>query len=139
MNQILLQREFTSDRDELRAIPKLLEDVRDRCPLDDAQFFNLVIALTEAVNNAIVHGNASDPSLLVRYSVACRDDGVFCVIEDQGEGFELDEVADPTDPVNILSDGGRGIFLIRSLMREFQITRFDGGTRISFVCPKIAT
>lgn len=136
MNQILLQREFTSDRDELRAIPKLLEEVRDRCPLDDTQFFNLVIALTEAVNNAIVHGNRNDPSLMVRYSVACRDDGVHCVVDDEGEGFELDEVADPTDPINLLSDGGRGIFLIRSLMRDFRIISLEGGTRISFICPR---
>lgn len=135
MNKILLQRVVTSDRDELRAIPKLLEEVRNRCPLDDAQFFNLVIALTEAVNNAIVHGNDNNPALTVRYVVSCTDRGVFCVVEDQGSGFDLDRIADPTDPVNLLSDGGRGIFLIRALMRDLQITPLERGTRVSFLCP----
>lgn len=136
VNDILLRREFASDRRELQAIPQLLEAVRDRCALDDGQFFNLVIALTEAVNNAIVHGNRSNPSLTVRYSVTCREDGVHCVVEDQGEGFSIDDVADPTDPINILNDGGRGIFLIRALMRDVRVDRFAGGARVAFVCPR---
>jgi len=133
---VVLKRAFNSDRDELRVIPQLLEEVRDRCHLDDSQFFNLVVALTEAVNNAIVHGNRHNPALLVRYSVVCREDGVHCVVEDEGEGFDVEAVADPTAPENLLRDGGRGLFLIRSLMREVRITHVGPGTRVEFVCAR---
>jgi serine/threonine-protein kinase RsbW len=132
---ILIEREFPSSRDELKELPKILEAIRDRCPISDDQFYNLVIAMTEAVNNAIVHGNELDPDKQVRYRIECRSGGVLCVVEDEGPGFEVEEVADPLDPANILREGGRGVFLIQMLMQEFRAERIEGGMRISFFCP----
>ena len=137
MNQhdrILLAREFFSNREELAVLPRLLEDLRSRCPMGDDQFFNLVVAMTEAVNNAIVHGNKLDPQRRVRYSLECRDEGVHCVVEDEGEGFDPDEVADPLSPENLLSEGGRGMFLIRALMRELRLKNTGHGMRVEFLC-----
>lgn len=115
-------------------LPQLLEELRTRCRMGDDQFFNLVIAMTEAVNNAIVHGNKLDPTRRVRYSVECRADGVHCVVEDEGEGFNPDEVADPLSPENLLREGGRGMFLIRSLMQEFNLVNTGHGMRVEFLC-----
>lgn len=133
---ILLEREFFSNREELTLLPRLLEEMRQRCPIAESQFFNLVVAMTEAVNNAIEHGNQSDPTRRVRYSVECRDREVYCVVEDEGEGFELDDLADPTSPENILSEGGRGMFLIQALMRDLRVERIENGMRIAFVCDR---
>jgi serine/threonine-protein kinase RsbW len=133
-DRILLAREFFSNREELAMLPRLLEEFRGRCPMGDDQFFNLVIAMTEAVNNAIVHGNRLDPGRRVRYSLECRDEGVHCVIEDEGEGFDPDEVADPLSPENIMSEGGRGMFLIRALMRELHLENTGHGMRVEFLC-----
>lgn len=133
---VLLDREFATSRDELRLLPALLERARERCPLSDDHFYNLVIALTEAVNNAIVHGNRNDAAKRVHYRVSCRPDGIHCVVEDEGEGFELDDVADPVAPENLLRDGGRGLFIIRALMRDVRTRRLAGGMRVEFVCPR---
>jgi serine/threonine-protein kinase RsbW len=133
---ILLEREFFSDRNELVALPRLMEEARVRCPLSDDQFFNLVIALTEAVQNAIVHGNKSDPAKRVRYTVECRDEGIACAVEDEGEGFDPGEVADPVSEDNLLREGGRGIFIVRALMRDFRAFRTERGMRLEFICAR---
>ena len=135
-NDILIDRDVATSRDELRELPAMLEAARARCPVSDDQFYNLVIALTEAVNNAVVHGNRHDPSKRVRYRVTCVDDGIHCAVEDEGEGFEMEEVADPVAPENLLRDGGRGLFIIRALMRDVRAVRIDGGMRVEFVCPR---
>jgi serine/threonine-protein kinase RsbW len=135
-SRILLEREFFTSRDELRMLPALLEEVRAHCPLSDDQFYNLVIALTEAVNNAIVHGNRNDTSKRVRYRVACIPEGIACTVEDEGAGFALDDVADPVAPENLLRDGGRGLFIIKALMRDVRTERFEGGMRVAFVCAR---
>jgi serine/threonine-protein kinase RsbW len=61
---------------------------------------------------------------------------MHCVIEDEGEGFDPDAVADPLTPENILSEGGRGMFLIRSLMRELRLENTGHGMRVEFLCDR---
>ncbi len=131
---LLLAREFYSSRDELAALPGLLEQVRRTCPISDSQFFNLVVAMSEAVTNAIIHGNKSDPTRLVRYSVECLADAIRCVVEDEGEGFDPDAVADPLSADNVLREGGRGMFLIRALMQDLRIENTGHGLRVEFLC-----
>ena len=133
---VLLERDIPTSRDELRQLPSLLESVRSSCAIGDDQFYNLVIALTEAVNNAIVHGNRNDPQKHVRYRVVCLDEGVHCTVEDEGEGFEIEDVADPVAPENLLRDGGRGLFIIRALMQSVRIERLERGMRIEFLCAR---
>jgi serine/threonine-protein kinase RsbW len=133
-SQILLTREFNTSRDEIVALPRLLEEARTRCTISDDQFFNLVVAMTEAVNNAIVHGNRLDPDKRVRYSLECRDEGVHCVVEDEGEGFDPGNLDDPVSPENLLREGGRGMFLIRALMKNLHVENTGRGSRVEFLC-----
>lgn len=132
---ILIEREFPSTRDELKELPNILEQIRSRCPIDEDHFYNLVIAMTEAVNNAIVHGNRLDPTKHVRYRLEYTDEGILCTVEDEGPGFDVGDVADPLNPENILHEGGRGVFLIRMLMKDLVAERIEGGMRITFRCP----
>lgn len=133
-NPPILHREVASTRDELVQLPRLLEGFRSLCAISESQFFNLVVAVTEAVNNAIVHGNHLDPERTVRYRLECRDEGVHCVVEDEGDGFVVDDIADPVSPENLLQEGGRGIFLIRALMQQFHAEKTEHGMRIEFLC-----
>ncbi len=137
--QILLERVCNSNREEISLLPRLLEEIRPRCPIDDTGFFNLVVAMTEAVNNAIDHGNNFDPEKEVHYRVICTSGGIRCVIEDEGEGFDLTNVADPTSPDNILSEGGRGLFLIQALMSDVRFEQTMTGTRLEFFLPRTPT
>ncbi len=130
----MISHEFYSDTSELEKLPRVLEEFRMKCRVSDDQFYNLVVAMTEAVANAIVHGNKSDSGKRVRYSLECRQEGIFCAVEDEGEGFDLDKVDDPILPENILREGGRGMFLIRALMKDLQVERTDTGSRVEFLC-----
>jgi serine/threonine-protein kinase RsbW len=76
------------------------------------------IALREALANAVVHGNHEDPGRQVYVSCRCGTDEVSLVIRDEGQGYDLGELPDPTAPENISSSHGRGIYLMKNLMDE---------------------
>lgn len=86
--------------------------------LDESTYYNAVIALTEAVNNAIVHGNRKDSSKEVRITLSASDAELVITVQDQGHGFDINALPDPLHPDNLLRDGGRGVFLIRQLVDE---------------------
>jgi len=91
---------------------------------------NIDLALREALVNAIVHGNRSDPRKAVRICVALQPDrGVLIVVKDSGSGFDLSQLPSPVIGQNLLAGHGRGIFLINQLMEDVQFD-FKQGTAI---------
>jgi serine/threonine-protein kinase RsbW len=87
-----------------------------RGSLDD-----ISLALSEALANAVIHGNREDPNKKVDICALCESPDQFrLVITDEGQGFQPDTVADPTMRENLLSNHGRGLFLIRQLMDEME-------------------
>ena len=81
--------------------------------------FGVRLSLEEAMVNAIKHGNRMERDKKVRIVCELTEDEITVVIEDQGSGFKLEEVPDPTDEDNLDKPGGRGIMLIRSFMNRF--------------------
>jgi serine/threonine-protein kinase RsbW len=79
---------------------------------------DLEVALREALANAIIHGNHNDPRKHIHVSCRCELDEVSISVRDEGSGFDLNEVADPTSPESIQSDHGRGIYMMKALMDE---------------------
>jgi len=91
---------------------------------------NVQLALQEALMNAILHGNRSDPEKYVRLCVAIEDGGgIIIVVKDTGSGFDPSQLPDPTLGENILRERGRGVFLIQQLMDEVQF-KFGEGTAL---------
>ena len=131
---LLLQKRFHTNKQELALLLRELERLRPLMPLSNDQFHNLVIAMTEAVNNAIVHGNQLDAGKEVFYQLSAADDGVLCVVEDEGEGFVLEDLANPISPENLMMESGRGMFIIGALMRDLKATKTEKGMRVEFVC-----
>jgi anti-sigma regulatory factor (Ser/Thr protein kinase) len=83
------------------------------------------LALDEALDNAVVHGNRMDRQKLVQVLCRCEPGkGISVVIKDQGQGFDPSAVPDPTAPENIGAEHGRGIWLMKSVMDEVS---FEGG------------
>jgi serine/threonine-protein kinase RsbW len=77
------------------------------------------LALSEALANAMIHGNQEDPSKRVGVICRCGTDGEVSVsVQDEGSGFEIDIVPDPTHPDNRLGRTGRGLYLMKALMDE---------------------
>jgi len=90
------------------------------------------MALREALANAIKHGNKLSPDkrVFVRIEVNGGDE-LRIAVEDQGEGFDPQHVANPLDPQNLLRESGRGVFYMRNFMDNVHFSTTEGGgTRI---------
>ncbi|MBO51251.1 MAG: anti-sigma regulatory factor [Planctomycetaceae bacterium] len=94
----------------------------------DRDLFGVRLALEEALVNAIKHGNGMDPSKQVRVDCTFDEDRVTIVIEDEGPGFDVGNVPDPTSEENLDKPGGRGIMLMRSFMSRVEYN--DSGNRL---------
>lgn len=106
-------------------IARLIE--KSRC-WDETETVDL--ALREALANAIVHGNHSDPATSVRICVGIEPDcNVLIIVKDAGSGFDLSQLPTPLVGENVYRAHGRGIFLINRLMEDVDF-RFDHGTEI---------
>jgi serine/threonine-protein kinase RsbW len=92
---------------------------------------NFRVGLTEALSNAMLYGNNSDPEKSVRVEVAIKLEEVSVRVTDQGVGFDPTTVPDPTLPANISKSGGRGIFLMKAFMDEVQFN--DRGNSVTLV------
>jgi serine/threonine-protein kinase RsbW len=79
-----------------------------------------MIAVTEAVNNAIKHGNSNDKAKNVHLSLALDESMIKFIIKDEGIGFDYGNLPDPTSPENLEKPGGRGIFLMKHLSDEVE-------------------
>src|SRR5918995_7469862 len=123
--------EFGSAFDMLDFVQVVSDHIGRMAGLDDDQLHWVSVAVRESVVNAIKHGNQGDESkrVVVEFTSVPPHDPEQLVIrvEDEGEGFDPTDLADPLAPENILKSSGRGIFLIRSFMDEVELQR--GATR----------
>jgi serine/threonine-protein kinase RsbW len=85
------------------------------------------LAIRESVANAVKHGNKFDESKPVEVRLARVPTGFEITVRDFGEGFDIDEIPDPTDPANLLKANGRGILFMKAFMDEVEWFRADGG------------
>ena len=129
--------EFNSAFDMLDFVQVVSDHVCKAAGLDEDELHWVSVAVRESVVNAIKHGNKNDPhkKVTVEFSPvpATASDELVIRIEDQGEGFVPEEVADPLAPENILKSSGRGIFLIRNFMDETILKKVAGGMEIRMV------
>jgi serine/threonine-protein kinase RsbW len=109
---------ISSSFESLNRVETLVENVCESLEINEENFGNVLIAVTEAVNNAIDHGNKQDPSKKVRICVGDKDSDFCFAVIDEGQGFNFENLPDPTAPENIEKEHGRGIFLMRSLAEE---------------------
>lgn len=109
-----------SNTQSLRLVERLIEDVCQVYSVNEDCYGNMLIAVTEAVNNAINHGNKNNPEKFVRIGFESEDNKLIFSITDEGEGFDYTNLPDPTDPANIEKVSGRGVFLMSSLSDSIQ-------------------
>lgn len=109
---------FASKTENLAIVEKLIDEICGLFEIKEDHYGNILISLTEAVNNAIVHGNKLDPAkeVSVRYEADGSELRFF--ITDDGPGFDYEHLPDPTAPENREKPNGRGVFLMRNLADE---------------------
>lgn len=106
---------ISSSIENLTLVEKLIEDVCEQMEISQDHFGNILIAVSEAVNNSIQHGNRNDSKKLVRISVKASESFILFTVTDEGNGFDFKNLPDPTLPENIENPNGRGIFLMKHL------------------------
>lgn len=116
--------EIPSRLEELGRIERMAEKVAAVYCLSQDELDNLAIAVTEAVGNAIIHGNGRDPEKRVRIAFGVAAGFLTIEVADQGRGFDPAGLSDPLLPENLMKESGRGIFILKSLMDrvDFQFT-----------------
>jgi len=108
--------------------------VAEQAGFDEDDLMRIGMAVRESMVNAVVHGNRYNANKKVHFSVMKNAERYTVRIADEGEGFEYREVPDPLAPENLMRTSGRGLFLIRSFMDEFQVRRLEpGGTEVTLV------
>ena len=123
---------FPSITENIRIVEGFIERAKEAYALDDDVYGNILIAVTEAVNNAIIHGNKLDIEKDVILDVSSTKHVVTFTITDQGEGFDPHNLKDPTSPENIDQLGGRGIYLIKNLADDYQYLEEGRCLKLSF-------
>jgi len=101
-------------------VEHLVGKVCEKMGVIDDCYGNVLIAVTEAVNNAIEHGNQMNELLFVAVAVGDEKDSFCFNVTDRGAGFDYSNLPDPTAPDNLLKESGRGIFLMRNLSDEVE-------------------
>ena len=112
MNKELI---IQSKLDNMSLVENFIDEISIALSIVSDLYGNLLISTIEAVTNAIVHGNDNNPDKVVRVNVESDDKKITVTVSDEGEGFDVSVVPDPTKPNYIEQPNGRGIFLMRNL------------------------
>lgn len=122
--------DLSSTFEEAEKIPDFVDKIAQECSLDEGPAETFKLILSEAVTNAIIHGNREDPEKSVQVSVKVSDDSITADVKDQGSGFDPSQKKNPLDEENLLDLGGRGLLIIREFSDYMEFR--DSGTMIHF-------
>ena len=124
---------FPSNRSNITLVETFIEEVFEDLKIKDEFYGNILVAVTEAVTNAIIHGNNSNDSKMVIVSVDTpKKNSLVFTIEDEWFGFTPEDVPDPTSPENIEKPHGRGIFLMKHLSDNVRFNNNGSSVSVEF-------
>ncbi|RLD46571.1 MAG: ATP-binding protein [Bacteroidetes bacterium] len=103
---------LNSNLAEQNKLVGFIENICDQHNIYTSYYANIVTSISEAFNNAVIHGNGNDDEKKVVVDFVIQNDGFSFCITDQGDGFDFSSIADPTDINNPVEETGRGIFLM---------------------------
>ncbi|MEJ8802592.1 ATP-binding protein [Pontibacter sp. H249] len=129
MNQVKIQ--IPSLIENIRVVESFIDNSKDEFEFEDDIYGNIMVAVTESVNNAIRHGNKFDKDKNVYLTLQVEDNQLTFEIEDEGPGFDYENLPDPTAPENLENPGGRGIFLMRNLCDKVSFE--ENGKKVQLV------
>lgn len=126
---------FSSKTENIVFVEKMVEEICEELKINEDNFGNILVAITEAVNNAIQHGNKLNPNKSIDISFEQISESLTFRVADEGDGFDYNSIPDPTDPENIEKPHGRGIFLMRHLADKVDFLENGRIVELSFkVC-----
>ena len=114
-----------SIKENVAVVESFIENAGEEIKIKEAVYGNVLVSVTEAVNNAIVHGNKENKNKRVSIKLKRNKKSVRIMVEDEGVGFDFKNLPDPTSPENINKIKGRGVFIIKNLADKLNFK--DGG------------
>lgn len=122
--------ELPSSFEKIERVETYVKKLQEEVGFHNDEFARIMLALSEAVTNAIVHGNKEDASKLVTVRSHMADEDLLEIsVEDEGEGFDPEEIPDPLKEENLLKEGGRGVYLIEQYSDEMEFSK--NGSRVT--------
>jgi serine/threonine-protein kinase RsbW len=129
-----VERLLESTLDSVDSAEELAVQMAERSGVEEDDLMKVGMAVRESMVNAVVHGNRYNADKRVRVSMTAETDRFIIQIADEGEGFDFESIPDPLAPENLMKTSGRGIFLMRSFMDDFQMRHLDsGGTEVTLI------
>ncbi len=127
--------EIPSDPANMSLVEEFVNKISGEIGIDPDKSAGVLLAVTEATTNAIIHANKSNPEKKVKISAVYDEDEVTLrfKIRDQGRGFDPNKIPDPTRPENLLKDSGRGLFLMKIYADDLQYNMTEEGTETSLL------
>ncbi|MFH0895839.1 MAG: ATP-binding protein, partial [Bacteroidota bacterium] len=119
---------FSSKKENIHLVEKFVEEICDYFNVSNDYFPNILIAVTEAVNNAIEHGSLLNPEKNVYVSFLPNEGYLTFLVRDEGDGFNYQSIPDPTDPEAEDTPTGRGLFVMKALADDVKF--HDNGRKI---------
>ena len=107
--------QIVSQPESINLVEKLIDEIKAEYNIQEECYGNMLVAVTEAVNNAIQHGNKYDADRKVNIAYEVDADQISFTVTDEGAGFDYLNIPDPTDPDNLEKPTGRGVFLMKHL------------------------
>ncbi len=120
--------EIESDPNNLITVEEFVNYFSIELHLSNEKIAGLLLAVTEAVTNAIIHANKCDKDKTVTVTAIKENNQLKVIVKDQGTGFDPDSVPDPTEPENLLKDSGRGLYLMKIYMDDLKYNVTPDGT-----------
>ena len=111
--------QLPSKQESITLLENLIEEIADKHKVSEDTFANMMTCLSEAAINAIVHGNKLDPAKKVIINADIENHRIVWTVTDEGEGFDYNNLPDPTAPENLENLTGRGVFIIKHLADQY--------------------
>jgi serine/threonine-protein kinase RsbW len=120
--------------EEIDRLEPYLNDLKQWAEFGEDDYNRIMLALNEAVTNAITHGNQEQPEKKVTIISTLNDaDRLLKIsVQDEGEGFNPETIPDPLKDENLLNEGGRGVYLIKQYADGIEFTQNGTKVIISF-------
>lgn len=131
-NNAIQYLELPSKTESISKVELLIDEICQNFSISQDSYGNILIALTEAVNNAITHGNQLDPTKKVNLEYESTKGELSFTVKDEGSGFDYEHIPDPTLPENIEKINGRGVFLMKSLADEVEFEENGSLVKLKF-------
>ena len=127
----VLELDVEASYDHLEKFANLVEESAHRMGMSEDEEVDLMIAVMEAVNNAILHGNKEDDQKRVWMKIETSESEMMVWVQDEGAGFQRDLLPNPLSEENLMKESGRGILMMQAFMDEIDFSQNEKGLLVT--------